>query len=41
MKQLQDLNLGTRIVISIVIVIAIILIIAAIGYWSGRWELPQ
>ena len=36
----MSLNLGTRIAISVAIVIAIILIIAAIGYLSGRWELP-
>ena len=39
MKPFEDLNLGSRIAISIVIVIAIILVIAAVGYLSGRWTL--
>ena len=38
MKKLEDLNLGTRIALSIVIVIAILLIVAAVGYWIGGWD---
>jgi len=38
MKKLEDMTLGHRVMLTVVIVVIIVLILACIGYLSGRWE---
>jgi hypothetical protein len=38
MRDLQDMDIGHRVMLTVAIVVAIILILAGIGYLSGRWE---
>jgi len=38
MKRLEDISLGNRIAITIIIVLVVLFALALIGYLSGRWE---
>jgi hypothetical protein len=38
MKQLEDISIGNRIAITVIIVLAVLFVLALIGYLSGRWE---
>jgi hypothetical protein len=38
MRNLQDMSIGQRIILTAVIVIVILLLLAAFGYFTGRWE---
>jgi hypothetical protein len=38
MRDLQDMSIGQRIILTAVIVIVILLLLAAFGYFTGRWE---
>jgi hypothetical protein len=38
MRDLQDMSIGQRIIVTAVIVIVILLLLAAFGYLTGRWE---
>jgi hypothetical protein len=41
MPHLENLSIGHRIALTVVIVIAVILLLALVGYLSGRWEQAQ
>ena len=36
--RLEDLSIGSRIVLTIVVVVVAILLLAAVGLFTGRWE---
>lgn len=38
MKDLRDMSIGHRVMLTVAIVVIIILVLACIGYLSGRWE---
>jgi hypothetical protein len=38
MRDLRDINIGQRVMVTVVIVVVILLLLAVIGYLSGRWE---
>jgi hypothetical protein len=38
MRDLHELTIGQRIVLTVVIVIVILLLLAAFGYLTGRWD---
>ena len=38
MKPLEDMSLGQRVAITVVIVLAILFALALIGYLTGRWD---
>jgi len=38
MPKLEDISIGNRIAITVIIVLAILFALALIGYLSGRWE---
>lgn len=38
MRDLRDMNIGQRAMVTVVIVVVILLVLAVIGYLSGRWE---
>jgi hypothetical protein len=38
MRDLNDMSLGHRVMVTVVVVVVIMLILACIGYLSGRWE---
>jgi hypothetical protein len=38
MRPLEDMSLGHRIALSVIIVLAILFALALVGYLSGRWE---
>jgi hypothetical protein len=37
-KPLEDMSIGQRVMLTVIVVVIIMLILAAIGYLSGRWE---
>jgi hypothetical protein len=38
MRPLEDMHVGHRIALAVIIVLVIMFILAMIGYFSGRWE---
>jgi hypothetical protein len=38
MRDLHELSIGQRIVLTFVIIIVILLLLAAFGWWSGGWQ---
>jgi hypothetical protein len=38
MRDLHEMTIGQRVVLTVIIVVVIVLLLAAIGYLSGRWE---
>jgi hypothetical protein len=38
MTPLEDMSIGNRIALTVVIVLIIIILLACVGYLSGRWE---
>lgn len=41
MRDLQDMTLGQRVMVTVAIVVLIMLALALVGYISGRWEEAQ
>jgi hypothetical protein len=41
MRDLHEMNIGQRAIVTVVIVVVILLVLALIGYLSGRWEEAQ
>ena len=41
MKQLHEMTLGQRIIITFIIVLAVLLLLALIGWTTGRWDEAQ
>lgn len=41
MRNLHDMNIGQRAMVTVVVVVLIMLVLALIGYISGRWEDAQ
>src|SRR5881392_3896077 len=41
MRDLNDMSLGHRVMVTVAVVVVIMLILACIGYLSGRWEEAQ
>lgn len=37
---LKDLNLGSKIALTVVIVIGVLLVLALYGYLTGAWDVP-
>lgn len=40
MQWLRDLNLGSKIALTVVIVIVVLLVLALYGYITGAWDVP-
>lgn len=38
MRDLHEMNIGQRVMVTVIIVVGILLLLAVIGYLSGRWE---
>jgi len=38
MRDLQDMSIGQRVIVTAIIVIVILLLLAAFGYLTGRWD---
>jgi hypothetical protein len=38
MKQLDDMSLGYRVMLTVAIVVILLILLACVGYLSGRWE---
>ena len=38
MKRLEDMTLGHRIMLTVVIIVAALLVLAIIGWWIGGWD---
>jgi len=38
MRDLQDMHIGQRVMLTVAIVVIIIILLACVGYLSGRWE---
>jgi hypothetical protein len=38
MRDLQDMTIGQRVIVTFVIVVVILLLLAAFGYFSGGWD---
>lgn len=38
MRDLQDMHIGHRVMLTVAIVVIIIILLACVGYLSGRWE---
>jgi hypothetical protein len=38
MRDLHEMNIGQRVMVTVIIVVVVTLLLAVIGYLSGRWE---
>jgi hypothetical protein len=38
MRQLEDMHIGQRVMLTVAIVVILIILLACVGYLSGRWE---
>jgi hypothetical protein len=38
MRNLRDMSLGHRVMLTVAVVIILLLLLAAFGYVTGRWE---
>ena len=38
MRDLQDIHIGQRVMLTVALIVIIIILLACVGYLSGRWE---
>jgi len=38
MRDLQDMHIGQRVMLTVALIVIIIILLACVGYLSGRWE---